>query len=256
MFGFRLSFLPSLSATAALLIGFGSSSSLLAQVHVEVGDAGELPTTAQILPAGAVTAIEGSLPVTGTAPSAVGDRDMYIFYTSGGTFSATVETPALGLIPDSQLFLFDSAGMGLFANDDFDPDGDGPLPVLASGPSRIVADLPAGQYFLAISVFDDEPISAGGLIFPTFFTLPINDFGIQVGPTGPGGSQPIIGWNENTLSQGFSYSINLTNAFGSPPDGNGNGNGNGTSVPDASSSLVLFSLGMLSLVAVRRRSRL
>lgn len=236
-------------------MGLVSSSSLVAQVHVEVGDVGELPGTAGVLPSGPVTAIQGTLPVTtvGEEPNLnfVGDRDMYVFYSAGGTFSATVVTPPSGPLPDSQLFLFDSTGRGIFANDDFDPDGAGPLSPIPSGPSSISTDLVAGQYFLAISVFDDEPVSAGGLIFPTFFSLP-NDFGLQVGPTGPGGALPIIGWDENTLSNGFSYTINLTNALGSPAGG-GNGNGNGTGVPDGSSSLVLLSLGMLAVLTLRRR---
>ena len=214
-------------------MGLASGSVLLAQVHAELIDAGELPGallgTSGVLPAGPVTQITGTLTQD--------DRDMYSFFTAGGVFSATVATPSLGPIPDSQLFLFDSAGRGLLANDDY---------LFLSGPSQITTNLAAGQYFLAISAFDDDPINEQGLIFPTF----PDDELIQVGPFVVGGP-PITGWID-TGTNPFTYTINLTNAFGSPPDG-GNGNGNGTGVPDTSSSLLLLSMAMLSLVAMRRR---
>jgi hypothetical protein len=234
MLGFRFSSLPSLTALAAFCIGLAPSPSLLAQVHVEIGDAGELPASAQMLNAGPVSSIQGTL---GT-----GDRDMFIFNTAGGTFSATVVAP-ISADGDSQLFLFDSTGRGIFANDDY---------LVLSGPSRITADLAAGQYFLAISSFDDDPINGPlftDLIFPTF---PADEL-MQVGPFVPGGP-PISGWND-LGGDGFSYTINLTNAFGAPPTGGGNGNGNGSTVPDVSSSLVLLSLGMLTVVTMRRRFR-
>jgi hypothetical protein len=234
MSGSRLSSLPSPTASAAFLIGLVLAPSLLAQIHVEV-NAGDLPATAENLSAGPVTAIAGAL----THPLAGFDRDMYVFHTPGGAFSATVTAPISG--GDSQLFLFDATGRGLFANDDY-------LAAFPSGPSRISATLAPGQYFLAISSFDDDPVSLLGMIFPTF----PDDFLLQVGPTGPGGSQPIIGWN-NLGGDGFSYEIALINAFGAPPTG---GDETGSGVPDTGSSLALLSIGILTLMTMRRQIRL
>ena len=55
--------------------------------------------------------------ITGTISSTT-DRDMFeIFITGGGTFSATtVGTP--GTVFDTQRYLFDSTGKGVYANDD------------------------------------------------------------------------------------------------------------------------------------------
>jgi hypothetical protein len=60
---------------------------------------------------GALTSISGTVS-SGT------DADMYqIFISSPGTFSATtVGTP--GTLTDTQLFLFDASGFGVYANDD------------------------------------------------------------------------------------------------------------------------------------------
>src|SRR5690606_10999297 len=100
--------------------------------------------------------------------------------------------------------------------------------------------LPAGDYYLAISEINDDPVSNGGLIFPDD-----NFLGI-VGPTGPGGALPIIGWT-NQGGNGFNYTIALENATGIPSTGGG------VSTPDESSTLILLSLGMLTLAALGRR---
>jgi hypothetical protein len=48
---------------------------------------------------------------------------------------------------------------------------------------------------IGISNFDHDPVSAGGLIFPS------EPFSQMVGPSGPGGASPITGWT----GEGFPF---------------------------------------------------
>lgn len=156
-----------------------------AQTHTEVGDAGELISTAQDTSgsgSGPLTKIDGTI-----TPS---NADMYCIKITGA-FSATTVG---GATWDTQLFLFDSAGMGIFANDDS-----------ASTFQSTISGAPApGTYFLAISPFDYDPVSAGGLIFPS------SPFSGLYGPTGPGGASPHTGWTGGGGPASASYSIFLT----------------------------------------------
>ena len=136
------------------------SVALAAPIWQEAGDAGRRPDDAQA-PAGtgALSTIAGALPF--------GDIDMYQIR---GTGSGSCSASAGGMSPlflDPGLFLFDATGQGVYANADaFFPD---PF----SGPGRAL--LPAGDpltpaasavYFLAISAYDQLPVSPGGRIFP------------------------------------------------------------------------------------------
>ena len=209
------------SLTASALIG-GLLLPLTANAitFVEVGDAGDQPGSAQVVSGVTpLTAIQGTL--------GAGDIDMFRIHLNGGAFSATV-----GIGGDSQLFLFDSTGRGLLANDDI------AFPSISR--SGISGSLPEGDYFLAISEFDNDPLSAGGLIFPN------SPFDAILGPTGPGGASPIIGWSAFT-GPGFGYQIDLVNASSVPTDP-------GQGVPDESSSLVLMALSGIALFLVRRRA--
>ena len=156
----------------------------------EVGDAGDLPGTAQVVTGGGpLDTIFGVM----NNP----DADMYQIYISNPAgFSAY----AIG--NDTQLFLFDQSGMGVYANDD-------------GGISGFNAFLPAGDpsspttpgiYYLAVSQFNLDPYSAGGLIFPS------SPFGQVFGPTGPGGGSPVSYWSGGTGSQESGYQIELTGA--------------------------------------------
>jgi len=81
----------------------------VAPTHIEIGDAGNLPGTAQ--DPGGVGPLTS---IAGTAGG--GDEDMYkICITNPSAFSAT--TGAMADF-DTQLFLFDSTGRGVYSNDD------------------------------------------------------------------------------------------------------------------------------------------
>ncbi len=170
----------------------------------EDDDAGGLPGIAQrVRGSGNLFVITGRVERAG--PGEAGRRDMYrICVTGGRSFSAT--TLDTGTELDSQLFLFDSAGRGVYANDDTD------------NPSTLWSDLPPGTaegsdtgsspdapgvYFLAISGFDSDPVdSNGNLIFPS------EPFNQVHGPNDP--SAVIAGWDGG--GGNGPYSIVLTGA--------------------------------------------
>jgi len=139
----------------------------MASIATELGDAGYLTGTAQTVAAG-TTQING---LGGTN----GDIDMFRFTWGGGDL--TMSTSGSG---DPALYLFNSAGIGLVANDDIS---------LGDYRSQIeVSGLAAGDYFVAIQTCCYAPLSNSGAIF----------FGAvgpgQVAANGPGAANPMTGW--------------------------------------------------------------
>ena len=161
----------------------------------ESGDAGDLPGTAQDLAGAPVDAIDGSI-ATGT------DQDLYrVCLEGGGTFSATTVG---GTELDTQLFLFDAAGLGVYGNDDSQATRQSTLPAL----HELTPTAP-GVYLLAITPYNRDPGSAAGAIFGSGGVLPA---------TGPGAAQPLTGWSGSVGVPG-DYRISLTGTAGCvPPD--------------------------------------
>jgi hypothetical protein len=180
---------------------------------VERGDAGGLPATAQI------TEGDRFQPLTAITGTIAGNRDadmFQIFISDPSKFSATtVGTP--GTLTDSQLFLFDADGKGVYFNDDASsnthhstlPAGD------PHGPKT------PGLYYLLITPFDLDPVGPGGLpIFPhpgasnrtgvfgpnVFAGNLLEITGFEVGP----GGLP--------ADQNYTYTINLTGAEVAVPE--------------------------------------
>lgn len=168
-------------------------------------NAGDNIETAQIVSSGSGVALEsisGNLSINDSA-------DVYqIFIRGDGTFSASTVD---GTVIDTQLFLFDAGGFGIYGNDD-----------AASCDGCFQSTLPAGDdltpttpgiYYLAISEFEVEPISEGGRIFPNAFDTESTDFTSIVAPTGTGSNLPLTGFDSEGFERG-DYTIALTGVEG------------------------------------------
>jgi hypothetical protein len=161
----------------------------------EVGDAGDLPATAQDLTGADVVTINGTV-------ADATDIDMYrVCVGGGGSFSAS---SVGGTMVDTQLFLFDSSGRGVYANDD---QMDGVVQSLLPARHALTPHAP-GQYFLAVGAYNLDPLGADEPIFGPGTGV--------VGPTGPGGGEPVSGWGGRPGGPG-PYTLTLTGAQCAPP---------------------------------------
>ncbi|MEP0857932.1 filamentous hemagglutinin N-terminal domain-containing protein [Trichocoleus sp. DQ-U1] len=140
----------------------------------EVGDTGQLPGIAQTVNStdsgAAFDAISGNL-------SSDSDVDLYqLFLTEGQPFTAsTVGSTDI----NTQLFLFDSNGLGVFANND--------SVGFQSTVPLYQPFIPAlsGTYYLGISSYPNSPRSSQGSIFNAVEN-----------PSGPGAGLPLNSWNK------------------------------------------------------------
>ena len=165
----------------------------------EIGEAGQLLPDAQVIPGGSATLDS----ITGTI-SSNNDVDLFqITLTGDQTFSATTVGGA-GF--DTELFLFDANGIGVYGNDDVSSDID--QSTLPAG-TPLTPQQP-GTYFLAITGFQNEPESSGGRIFEL-----TDDGPGLLKPTGPGGELPLSGFTGEGDKSG-SYTIKLTGVESAP----------------------------------------
>jgi hypothetical protein len=129
--------------------------------YTETGDAGQTIGTAQNtgVAGQALSQIFGSI---GT----IGDADIFkISITNAAAFSATTVNAGTGTGLDTALFLFDSNGRPVYANDD-DAGGLSLQSTLPAG--NALGPLSVGVYYLAISLSGDEPVnSTNQLLFAT-----------------------------------------------------------------------------------------
>ena len=168
----------------------------------ENGDAGDLPSTSQDLGSGAVTSILGSF-------TSGGDVDMYrVCLTDGASFSASatnVGSPPL----DTQMFLMDGNGLGVYSNDDA---------AIGVRGSRLPSNhrfspTGPGVYYLALSSFNNDPRSDAGEIFPDLFSSSLYP-DMVVPAAGVGADEPIVGWSGPTRGPPGLYRITVTGTMG------------------------------------------
>jgi hypothetical protein len=222
-------FWPALLTATALTMTAGN---VHAATYVEVGDSGETLGTVSIAntqPFGtALTAITGVL----TANNA----DLFQIYISDpATFSANTFFTNAGVNNfNTELFLFTSTGLGVYANDDTN----GSQSELPAGDA--LSPTTAGLYYIAVSGTGYAPTSADGLIFPTPDGSSV-PFDAILGATGVGGAKVLSGWTGNSGSNIGAYKINLTGA---------------TFVPEPTVSVLLPSMiALWGAASLKRRSR-
>lgn len=200
------------AAMSALVAAFASGQAQAA-TFTEANDAGETLETAQT--------IQGSLPlesISGILSEETPDADLFkIALTGGQTFSATTVG---GADFDTQLFLFNQAGQGVYGNDNASP-------MLGSNQSTLpqggFSPVNSGIYYLAISGFDYDPVDAdGNEIYPD----PASPFNQVFGPD----SNSSLSEFDGTRLNGGSYTISLTGA---------------QAVPEPSSALSTLAIGVL-----------
>jgi hypothetical protein len=160
---------------------------------VEQGDAGDLPSSAQI--------ITGSGPMGSISGAITGDADMFeVTICDPANFSAsTVGTTTW----DTQLWIFLRDGHGVVMNDDTTAGG-----VLQSriSPGWITA---AGTYYLAITQWDKDALDDGGnqLWLDTVGGV----YTVEHAPDDLGAANAIAFWSSGGAGSG-TYIINLTGA--------------------------------------------
>lgn len=180
--------------TVGMISGTGSAATL-----AEVGDAGDVPATAQssagVEPFG--TPLDA---ITGTVANS-SDQDMFEIYISDpSAFSATT-TNAQTAIEDTMLYLFDENGLGVLANDD--TSGTEFTSTLAAG--SLTGS--AGVYYIAVSLLFNSPLSATGDIFDVTELEATTD---TISANGAGAGDPINGWDVFAFTDPGAYQINLT----------------------------------------------
>ena len=227
------------TAAALLALGFAASSAQ-AQTWTKTGNPGNLPSTAQItLGTGSLDTIIGSLTTTSTASTASRPDLFQIYITGASAFSATTISFDT-TIYDTQLFLFDSTGAGVYANDDTTDFAKG----ATLNPTGL---LTPGLYFLGVSSYGAIPRSGTGAafdMFPNTFddtTGDVSFTGLKT-PTAAGANS-LTNWSLSGADvETGTYSISLTGTTYAAP------------VPEAS-TLISFGVPALLVLAVLVRRR-
>jgi hypothetical protein len=174
----------------------------------EVGDAGDLRVTANDMGDSAVTQINGSF-------TDAMDADVYrVCLTDGASFSASSVDGRFPPNLDTQMFLFDAQGYGVYANDDA---ASGTRGSMLPAHHRF-SPVTGGEYFLGISQYNRDPQSSQGEIFQDNFSRWQFPDGV-VYANGFGAAETLSGWNGRAPGGLGTYRITLTGTTSCvPPD--------------------------------------
>ena len=208
-----------LSLVLALVVSTGTANASIIHENTDVGAKLNNHGNAGEVALWATTQIDGKM---GSG------ADLWEFFFAGGDLAITTvdTTPWTRRNPldDSQLFLFDSNGIGISANDDIDD-----FNWLSS---LSLLNLSAGTYYLGISGYDVDPITK------------INRQNYEIFPDTPFEGQvsadylnPLHHWSGEDLTDGNRYSITFA-----------------TSVPEPS-IIALMGAGLFGLGFARRRKQ-
>lgn len=234
--------LIAVSVLAVLLSALPASAYL---AFKESTDAGATLATAAVLS-------DGTAYVTGSINSSTDKVDLYKFNWGGGAFYVNTVSTAF----DSKLYLFDSTGHGVQANDD----GFGTLsrPSYIQRPSSVydynsstyipVGNLDAGTYYLAICGTGYSPYSGSS----SYTLFPNINATKQIGPKNS--TYTLSGWTGSSTTG--AYYINFTQASngasgrGAIISGTENPTGSPTPIPPA---VFLFGSGLSGLLLCKSR---
>jgi len=195
-----------LAVTAVLSLGLSFGSTVVAS------GAGPLPGSAEDLSSQYPTAITGSL----AFPNGVSMFEIRILNYLD--FSAVTVPVGAYAVPDTELFLFNSSGYGVYGNDDIS--GGNTLSCLPSATGSNpcsygrngVGPTSNGLYYLAITRSANGPLSGTNQIFPGLVT------GGAAGPDPTAG--PVDGYDNGVFTQtdfdNVRYAINLTGTVPEP----------------------------------------
>jgi hypothetical protein len=183
------------TAQGGAWLGAGSACGSCPAPYAETGDAGDLPATAQsVNGSGTLVGITGTLTTT--------DADMFkINICNAANFRASTANVTSF---DTQLFLFRPNGTGVTFNDDNPAPGTGTTSTIGSA---IVGAAGNGEYYLAISQYDKDPLGAttsGEIWLDT-------PFNVERAPDGPAAAEPVGSWSVTT-GAGGTYGIQLSGA--------------------------------------------
>jgi hypothetical protein len=179
-----------------------------AVIYTETGDAGQLRPTAQPTAPNQASANQPLTAILGGTASAT-DIDLFIINISDPlNFSATTVNATTGFL-DTALFLFDSNGRPIYANDD-DPSGTTVNSTLPSG--NIFGPQVAGLYYLGISFSGAQPVNSSNITLFTTSGNPTDVRGPNASATGPLTNWDTSGIVATGTTFPASYRIDLTGA--------------------------------------------
>ena len=166
---------------------------------IQASNAGPLPSSAQDLTGFYANEITGSL----TFPNGVNTFKILIYNPSA--FSART-THLSFAVPDTELFLFDANGFGVYANDDMSASN-----TLSCLPSSFANPRPtargdsgpgaAGVYYLAITRSANSALSPAGNIFSFLSSTAVAGPDLSIG-----GGRPISSW-DNAINAGPDFDL-------------------------------------------------